>query len=242
MNYSNPSIVSKWENKFPNKEQPKKRKASQKKSVNIEKEKPHSPTLRLIQKTPTIFQLERKDNPVDFERMAFAVKACSKNKPGLNVLHVEQTKTGSRLVACDGIRLHVAEVSQNIKTGDYKVFMAKDVIGLAVSDMNFRYPNWMDVLPSKTTKRGFIDLENAGFVSDRDKTAKLTLAFNSFTRQTGETVNLRYLEDLLKKRWMVYSQSEKGKAVILRENDHEDKVFALIMPMQQPEQDTAVAA
>jgi hypothetical protein len=243
MNYSNPGIVSKWKSKFPSKELPKPIKAARKAPAQKNDEKPQGPALRFIGKAPIVFRLERKDNPADFERIAFVVKACSEDKPGLNVLYVEQAETGSRLVASDGVRLHVAEISQKIKGGSYKAAVTDEAVVLAVSsNNNFRFPDWNDVVPSKITKRGFIDLHKAGFGNDRESTEKLTLAFNSFARQTGETVNLRYLEDLTKKLWVVYSQDEKGKAVVLRENGVEYSVFAVMMPMPQAAKNMAAAA
>lgn len=242
MNYSNPGIVSMWKSKFPGKELPKQKKPARKAPAPKNDEKPQGPALRLIAKTPAIFRLERKDSPADFERIVFAVKACSKDKPGLNVLHVEQTKTGSRLVASDGVRLHVAEISRKIKGGSYKAAVTKEAVALAVSDDIFRFPNWNNAVPLKITKRGFIDLHNAGFGNDREGAEKLTLAFNSFARQTGETVNLRYLDDLPKKQWAVYSQDEKGKAVVLREKGEEYSVYAVIMPLPQKDEKPAMAA
>jgi len=242
MNYSNPGIVSMWKSRFPGKELPKRKRAVRKAPAQKKDEKPQSPALKLIKKTPIVFLLERKDNPADFERIVFVAKACSNDKPGLNVLHVEQTKTGSRLVASDGARLHVAETSQKIKSGSYKAVMTKEAVGLSVSDSNFRFPNWNNVVPLKITKRGFIDLHKAGFGNDRDGTEKLTVAFNSFARQTGETVNLRYLDDLPKKQWTVYSQNEKGKAVVLREKGEEYSVYAVIMPLPQKVEKPAMAA
>ena len=65
---------------------------------------------------PVTFQLSRTENPEDFERMSFVVKARAKasDRPFKTVLHVEQTRTGSRLVATDGLRLHVAEISKKM--------------------------------------------------------------------------------------------------------------------------------
>jgi hypothetical protein len=109
--------------------------------------------------------------------------------------------------------------------------VTKEAVALAVSDDKFRFPNWNNVVPSRITKRGFIDLHKAGFGNDREGTEKLTLAFNSFARQTGETVNLRYLDDLPKKQWAVYSQDAKGKTVVMREKGEEYSVYAVIMPL-----------
>jgi hypothetical protein len=230
MNYTNPGIFSKWQNRFSKKEPP-------------EPTKNEGPVLTLIQKSPIAFQLKRKDNPADFDRMAFVIRACSKDtdKPYINILHVEQTRTGSRLVATDGRRLHVSEIPKKIKSGNYKPVMTKEAISLVDADKDIRFPAWPKVVPEKTTRRGVIHLENAGFCKDQKQTEKLTLAFNSFVRQTGETIKLRYLEELTKKSWAVYSQAEKGKAVILKEHGAEDSVYAVLMPIPQSKVETVAA-
>jgi hypothetical protein len=231
MNYTNPGIVSKWQNRFSKKEPP-------------EPVRAEEPVLALIQKIPVVFQLQRRDNPADFDRMAFVIRACSKDtdKPSINILHVEQTRTGSRLVATDGRRLHFSEIPKKIKSGEYKPVMTKETISLINPDKEIRFPNWPKVVPEQTTRRGVIHLENAGFCKDQKQTEKLTLAFNSFVRQTGETINLRYLEDLTKKSWTVYSQAEKGKAVILREYGAEESVYAVLMPIPWKEVETVAMA
>jgi len=242
MNYSNPGIVSMWNNKFAVKETPKPKKTAQKTSVRKKEEKPKSAALVFFRKTKTVFLMERKDNPEDFERIVFVVKACTKDHTGLDVLRVEQAGTGSRLISTDGTRLHVAEISQKIKPGNYKAVMTKEAVGLSVSENNFRFPNWNTVVPSKITKRGFIDLKKSGFGNGKEGAEKLTVAFNTFSVQTGETVNLRFLDDLPKKQWTVYSQDAKGKALLLREKDAEDSVYAVIMPLPQKVEKQAMAA
>jgi acetone carboxylase gamma subunit len=175
--------------------------------------------------------------------MAFVIKACSKdvNRPQLNVLHVEQTRTGSRLVATDGRRLHVGEISRKIKSGNYKPVMTKDTIGLSEFDDDVFFPNWNKVVPDKTVQRGIINLEESGFGKDQNQTAKLAIAVNIFMRQTGETINLRFLDDLPKTQWIVCSQNEKGKAVILKESGAEETNYAVIMPLPPDEVESAVS-
>jgi hypothetical protein len=248
MNYSNGSIVSKWQNRFPKKAPPKQKKVARKPAMPKKVEEigkaasDEGPVLRLIKQIPIVFQLRRNENPADFDRMAFVVKAISKDpgRPHFAGLHIEQAKTGCCIVACDGRRLHVAEISQKISSGDYKPVMTKDAISLCQMEDEIRFPNWQKVVPDNTDKRGVIDLENAGFGKDQKQTEKLALAFNAFLRQTGETINLRYLEDLTKKPWAVYCQSEKGKAVILKESGSKDMVYAVMMPLP-PEQVEASA-
>ena len=67
-------------------------------------------SLAFIRKTPIAFQIRRAENPDEFERALFVCKARSVNAkhPFTSVVHVEWTRTGTRLVASDGQRLHVA--------------------------------------------------------------------------------------------------------------------------------------
>jgi hypothetical protein len=174
------------------------------------------PSLALVRKAPVTFQLSRLENPKDFELMGFVIKACLKtaDNPYMAVLHVEQTRTGSRLVACDGKRLHAAEISKKIKSGNYKPHATKDAIALGEPIEGVKFPDWEKAIPEKPVKRGVIDLESSGLGKDRKETDKLSIAFNSFVKQTGKAINICYLEDLMKKEWIVYSQSD-GKRVIL---------------------------
>jgi len=172
-----------------------------------------------VGKEPATFQLSRLENPKDFELMSFVIRACAKtaNYPYMTVLHVEQTRTGSRLVATDGLRLHVAEISKKIKSGDYKPHIAKDAISLGKPLEGVKFPPWAKAIPENTEKRGVINLANSGMGRDRKEIEKLSLAFDSFVKQTGEPVNLRYLEDLTKREWAVYCQNGKRKAIVLKE-------------------------
>jgi hypothetical protein len=192
---------------------------------------------------PIGVQIKRMEQPKDFERMAFVLRACSQNpkQDYLSVLHVEQTKNGSRIVACDEHRLHVAEISAKIKSGDYKPVVTKDCFSLGEPVTGIMFPNWMRVIPGITRKRGVINLANTGMGKDRSQTERLSLAYSSFVKQTGELVNLRYLEDLTKTTWSLHCQSEKHKAVVLKEAGAEQTVFAVIMPLSSSEANAMAA-
>ena len=232
------SLIAKWKGAFPH---------GKDKAVEVEKlpdqdgQQSDGPTLVLIRKQPVTFQLSRSENPKDFELMCFVARVCLKtaDRPYRTVIHVEQTRSGSRLVATDGLRLHVAEISKKIKSGDYKPHVAKDTISLGEAVEGIDFPTWTKVVPdkAKALKRGVINLEKSGFGRNRKKTENLSIAMHSFVKQTGEAVNVRFLEDLTKREWMVYSQNEKRKAVVLRQKptgvgESEDKgPMAVIMPI-----------
>jgi hypothetical protein len=221
------SLISKWKKAFSKTDKP---------EADV-------PSLALIKKVPITFQLSRLENPLDFERMSFVIKACAKkaetDKPFKSVLRVEQTKTGSRLIACDGQRLHVAEISKRIKSGHYKPYVTKDAVTLGEPVEGVKFPSWSKAIPENTEKRGEINLEKSGLGRDRKETEKLSIAFNTVAKQTGETVNLGFIEDLPKREWTVYSLNEKGKVIVLRqkttkagEPDGKSPV-AVIMPIDQ---------
>jgi hypothetical protein len=231
------SLVSKWKKAFSGGNAiPVEDETSQQQ----DKPNPKEASLTLIKKEPVTFLLSRFDNPDDFERMLFVVKACARNGsfPFKNVVHVEQTRTGSRLVATDGLRLHVAEISKKIKSGEYKSHIAKDAIGLGKPLEGVKFPAWAKAIPENTEKRGVINLANSGMGKDRKETEKLSIAFNSFVKQTGEPVNIRYLEDLTKREWAIYCQNGKRKAIVLKEKSGNMDTgtkgpLAVILPIPQ---------
>ena len=199
------------------------------------------PSLAIVRKTPVTFTLSRLENPKDFELMSFVVKACAKtgDAPFKTVLHVERARKGSRLVASDGLRLHAAEISQKIKSGDYKPHATKDVITLGSPVEGIKFPSWSKAIPDNAVKRGVINLEKSGLGRDRKESEKFSIAFKSFMKQTGEAVNLRYLEDLTKKEWAVYCQNGGRGAIVLREKTGRigepdgKSPIAVIMPIRQ---------
>lgn len=197
--------------------------------------KTEAKALVFIKKEPITFQVRRLENPSDFERMAFVTKACSndpKHKP-LMVLHVEQIRDGSWLIATDGKRLHAALIPAKIRSGDYKPMITKDAISLGEPVTGIMFPNWRRVIPGTTVQRGMIDLADSSWGKDWKGTEQLSIAFNTFVMQTGEIVNLRYLEDLAKKKWSIHCQREKNRAIMLKAEEVKYDMFAVIMPLAE---------
>jgi len=197
-------------------------------------------SLSLVKKTPVTFRLSSSENPKDYEYMAFVSKACDKtsDNPKKAVIHVEQTKTGSKVVACDGIRLHAAEISKRIKSGNYKPHVTKDAITFGEPEKNIAYPEWVKNIPEKVEKRGVINLERTGMGKDREETANLSIAFNSIVKQTGKTVNLRDLDDVAKGSWTVYSSDDDGRIVLRQQSNSPGEAepefpVAVILQMKQ---------
>jgi hypothetical protein len=172
-------------------------------------------------------------NKDEFERILFVLKAGNKQseRAFTTVLHVEQTRTGSRLVATDGIRLHVAEIGTKIRSGNYKPVVTKDTIRLGMPVGDVEFPPWTKVVPAKASKRGIVNLETTGIGKARSTSMAMTRAYNSFVRQSGEKVNPHFLEDLPKKQWVIYCQNEKRKPLVLKEDGAVMETYAVIMPL-----------
>jgi len=165
-------------------------------------------------------------NKKEFEKILFVLKACDKHgtAPFTKALHVEQTKTGSRLIASDGKRMHVASIKTRIKPGDYNPVITKDAIRLGKPVHDVHFPNWERVVPKDTQPCGCVNFANA--VIDEKSPA-----YDSFVSQAGERVNPQYLADLTKKPWALYRQKVKRKALLLKELGAKTETYAVIMPL-----------
>jgi len=165
-------------------------------------------------------------NREEYEKILFILRACNKTigVAFTNVLHIESTKYGSRLIATDRTRMHVTEIRTRIKPGDYKPIVLKEEIKLKMPVPNVNFPNWERVVPTNVVRRGCINLENAAI-------REHSRVNSSFTRMTGEKINPSFLSDLTRKPWVVYCQNEKRKALLLKEHGDEGKTYAVIMPL-----------
>jgi hypothetical protein len=172
-------------------------------------------------------------NKDEFERILFVLKACNKQseRAFTTVLHVEQTRTGSRLVATDGARMHVAEIGTKIRSGNYKPLVTRDAIRLGAPVGDIQFPSWTKAVPARARKRGVINLETTGVGKSRSTSMAMTRAYNSFVRQSGEKVNPHFLEDLPKRQWSIYCQNEKRKPLVLKEEGAAMETYAVIMPL-----------
>jgi len=184
---------------------------------------PHKSNPEHRKAVPFVFSPIR--NKEEYDKLLFVIKACDKNSSTMftNVLHVEKIKNGSRLVGTDGKRLHVTDIKTRIKPGNYKPIVNKNSIRLTTAAPNINFPNWERVVPINVTKRGCINLKN--ITADETNST-----YYAFTKMSGEKVNPKYLADLSKTVWTIHCQSEKKKAVLLRQYD-EKETYAVIMPL-----------
>jgi len=165
-------------------------------------------------------------NQEEFEKILFVLRACETHghREFAKVLRAERAGNGSRLIATDGRRLHVAEIRAKIKPGDYKPLATKDEVRLGEPIQNAQFPDWERVVPDDAELRGCFHPVSFG----RRDARRMG---DAFERLSGEKVNPKYLADLTKKPWMVYRRKEKGKALLLKEYGTKMKAYAVIMPL-----------
>ena len=165
-------------------------------------------------------------NQEEFEKILFVLRACETHghREFAKVLRVERVGNGSRLIATDGRRLHVAEIRSGIKPGDYKPLATKDEVRLGEPIRDTQFPDWERVVPDDAELKGCFHPVSFG----RRDAKRMG---DAFERLSGEKVNPKYLADLTKKPWMVYRRKEKGKALLLKEYGTKMKAYAVIMPL-----------
>jgi len=170
----------------------------------------------------------------DYRASLFVLKAISddETRPYLCVLHVEATRSGSRLVCTDGRRLHVAEIESKIPSGDYTAEATKQAVYLQESKAGLIFPNWRKVVPAKAQEKGSIDFSNSGLGQKQNQCAQMSIVFHELMAKTGEVVNLKYLDDLGKEEWRLYSQEEKHKALLFKREEAGKESIAVIMPLE----------
>jgi len=164
-------------------------------------------------------------NKEEYDKLLFVLRACDKSNNTMftNVLRIEKIKNGSRLVATDGKRLHVTDIKSRIKPGNYKPIVNKDIIRLNIASPKINFPNWERVVPVNVTQRGYINMKN--ITADETNST-----YYAFTKMSGEKVNPKYLADLSKTIWTIHCQSEKKKAVLLKQYGVKE-TYAVIMPL-----------
>ena len=182
-----------------------------------------------------MFEIKRTAaNAGDFERARFVCKAAHPNRPEYPfaaIVHVEWTRTGSRLVACDGLRLHVAEIRMRIPRGDYKPVMSKDSVRFGDPAQGINFPDWRMCVPENAVRKGTLNLEKTGMGKNSGLAAGMSLVFSDFVEKTGEVVNIRYLDDLPKTEWTVSVHKDKKTVILLEEKDAGRETYAVFVTL-----------
>lgn len=166
----------------------------------------------------------------DYEKVFFVAKALSKTQtpPFTRCIHIESGRGGRRIVATDGRRLHVALIKQRIPTGNYHCEIRKGVITLSSLADEIEYPSWKNLIPrDRLYCCACIDLAGSGMTERKDEALRLSLALSTLARTTGESVNIRYLNDLTKTNWLVYCQ-RGSRLLLFRQQQESENVYALI--------------
>jgi hypothetical protein len=179
-----------------------------------------------------VIEILKAADAVTFERIQFVCKALKKNTghPFTTVVHVEHTRSGTRFVAADGKRLHVAEIRGRIPKGDYKPKVKRDIITLELVD-DINYPNWKNIVPETALNKGTLKLDHAGIGKDMEMAADMSLAFNDFVQKTGTIVNLKYLDDLPKREWRLSVHRDRKTVVMMEQKDAPNNAFAVFAPL-----------
>lgn len=183
-----------------------------------------------------MFEISKgKSNAIDYENAIFVIKSISDDasRPFMCVVHIEESVMGSRLICTDGRRLHYADITMEIPEGDYTPVITKRSIFLKGPVQVGSFPNWKRVIPENGQDRGTVNLEKTSIGKNLSQNARFSLAFSQILEKTGEIVNIRYLEDLPKKEWTVFSTEEKNKPIIFKWTVSGNELVAVIMPMSR---------
>jgi hypothetical protein len=181
-----------------------------------------------------IYEIVKKnDKDHDLENAQFVVKAISddKSRPGICVVHVERTRSGSRLICTDGRRLHIAEITTRIGEGNYEPIVTRSSVILKGPVPETDFPNWKRIMPAKTIEKGTINLEKAALGKNTSMSGSLSIVYSQVVAKTGEVVNIRYLDDLQKKEWRILSQDGRLKPILFKRTVGDKELIAVIMPM-----------
>jgi hypothetical protein len=181
-----------------------------------------------------MFEITKKSvKDIDLEIALFVVKARieDKTKPEMRVVHVERTRSGSRLVCTDGRRLHIAEISMRIDEGEYEPVITKSSIILRGPLTDHTFPNWRRIMPPKSIDKGTVNLDKASLGKNTGMSGSLSLVYSQILEKTGEVMNIRYLDDLQKKEWTVLTQKEKLRPIVFQRNEGGKEIVAVIMPI-----------
>jgi hypothetical protein len=175
----------------------------------------------------------KRENGIDYENALFVIKSMSddESRPFMCVVHVEDAEQGSRLICTDGRRLHYADISSKIPEGDYKPVTTKHEIILKGPIDEGTFPNWKRVVPENGLDRGLFNLERTSIGRNVSLNAGFSLAYAQLIERTGEVVNLRYLDDLPKKEWQIYSLEKKNRPLVFKRSVDGKETVAVIMPM-----------
>jgi hypothetical protein len=194
----------------------------------------------LIQRMQYVLK-KTSENGDDFLRITFVTKALSYDnyeRPYKQLLAVknegkENTRT---IIATDGRRLHMAEISYLLPAGYYNVQVKRDAIIFQEEKMDddFYYPNYEKVYPDEKQIKKVceLDLYETSLTKNIKKNGILSKQFAKLIRTAERTINIRFLDDLAKMSWSLYiMQDSQNTSALLFKVEGDKKLSALIMPI-----------
>lgn len=177
--------------------------------------------------------IHKRNAPKDHEKITFVIKALSENGYGTftSVVHVEGTRNGSRVIATDGKRIHIAILDTKIPNGNYVPLVKGYAVYLKSPSTEITYPAWRNVIPEQTRFKTEIDIEEFHNGVTLTGAEKLSLAYHTIIGKTGRAINVRYLGDLSEHTWKVYSEKDKTQSLVFKDSKEGDSLFAVIAPL-----------
>ena len=174
----------------------------------------------------------RQENYKDYERLIFCCKALGTEHDPVftQYLHVENGRTGSRIVATDGKRLHVANLSIRIPAGNFKPIVKDYAVSLGEAK-DIPFPNWKCIVPMDAEYKGMIQLGNLSSGTKTERDEKFTNIYCSFLFDTGFNVNVRYIKDLPNTDWKIFTKTGKNRLVMLQNCSDERNQYAVFVPV-----------
>ncbi len=178
------------------------------------------------------YTIRRQENYKDYERIMFCIKALGKESDPdfTHYLHVENGRAGSRVIATDGKRLHVSNLSIRIPAGNYQP-VVKDYSVCFGASKEVVFPVWKNVVPEDATYKGLLQLEglNSGSKVERDE--RFTNLYCSFLFDTGFDVNIGYIKDLPTANWKIFTKKGRNNLVLLKNLQDEENQYAVFVPL-----------
>lgn len=167
----------------------------------------------------------------DYKKLLFCMKAMGGKENVLftRYMHIENTRSGSRIVCTDGKRLHVANIDAHIIAGNYQPEI-KDNCIVFRNPVNIVFPSWKCIVPENVKLKGTLNLKELGTGTKSERDEKFSSAYCSFLFDTGLNVNIGFLKDLASAEWKIFTQNGKRKLVML-ENSEDKNQFAVFVPL-----------
>lgn len=170
-------------------------------------------------------------NPVDYGKILFCMKAMGDKNgaPFTRFMHIENARTGSRIVCTDGKRLHAANIRCRIPAGNYQPEVKENCVHFK-NPSDIFFPAWKNVLPEDAKPKGTVNLEDVGTGTKEERDEKFSSAYCSFLFDTGINVNMGFLRDLPSAKWNIFAQGDGKKLVMLEKTDDKTQ-FAVFAPL-----------